>query len=263
MFQDILLIDADSIYFRVAVVTQKKNEIRKGIKHTMDSIRKNCGVDDYLCAVKGSGNYRMDVDSSYKGQRKALDPKIKEAIDYGLQHMVDEYGAVKADDMEADDLVSIWAHEMGNMMGLGKEPIIVAIDKDLLQIPGWHYNFVKKEPPRYINEDEAHMLLMLQCLTGDTADNIKGIKGIGPKKAAKILSNVPMERRWSRIRAAYRAHKTTNLDTNYVLLKMLTSWSEYEEVRNKFERKTTEREHHVPTEQAQDSSVQELPDGDT
>ena len=34
MFQDILLIDADSIYFRMAMVTTKKNEIRKGIKAT-------------------------------------------------------------------------------------------------------------------------------------------------------------------------------------------------------------------------------------
>ena len=104
---------------------------------------------------------------------------------------------------------------------------------------------------------------MLQCLTGDTADNIKGIKGIGPKKAEKILQGVPLERRWNRVRAAYRAHKTNNLENNYILLKMLTSWKDYEDIRNKFKRKTTECEHNVSAESSQDSSVQEVPDGNT
>jgi 5'-3' exonuclease len=32
-----------------------------------------------------------------------------------------------------------------------------------------------------------------QLLTGDTADNIKGVKGIGPKKADKILDGLVAE----------------------------------------------------------------------
>jgi len=275
MFQDILLIDADSIYFRIAMVTQKKNEIRKGIKRTMEEIRKNCGVDRFMCAVKGDGNFRERVDPDYKGHRKALEPEMKAAVLYGLQHMIDEYGAIPADDMEADDLVSIWAYEM---MDAGMEPIIVAIDKDLLQIPGWHYNFVKKDPPRYVNADEANMLLMMQCLTGDTADNIKGIKGVGPKKAEKILAGVPMERRWNRVKAAYRQHKAGKLESNCILLKMLKDWHEYESIlkkypnlkenktdedsTSKFEREAAERKHYVPEEPSQDGSVQEVSDGD-
>ena len=276
MFQDILLIDADSIYFRIAMVTTKKNEIRKGIKRTMDEIKKNCGVNDYMCAVKGEGNFRMRVDPNYKGHRKALEPEVKAAVLYGLQHMIDEYNAVPAHDMEADDLVSIWAYEM---MDAGREPTIVAIDKDLLQIPGWHYNFVKKDPPRYVDVDEANRLLMMQCLTGDTADNIKGLKGIGPKKAEKILEGVPMERRWDKVKAAYREHKASNLESDYTLLKMLQSWPEYdndilgkypiieeskpdEDSTSKFEREAAERKHYVPEEPSQDGSVQEVSDGD-
>ena len=32
-----------------------------------------------------------------------------------------------------------------------------------------------------------------QALTGDTSDNIKGIKGIGPKKAEKLLAGLTTE----------------------------------------------------------------------
>ena len=34
------LVDADSIYFRAAFVTKKKNEIRKNIDHVMNEIVK-------------------------------------------------------------------------------------------------------------------------------------------------------------------------------------------------------------------------------
>ena len=184
---------------------------------------------------------------------------------------------VRSLNMEADDLVSIWA---GECRDSNRDYTVAGIDKDLLQIPGTHYNFVKKDPPRYVDADEANRLLMMQCLTGDTADNIKGLKGIGPKKAEKILEGVPMERRWDKVKSAYREHKASNLESDYILLKMLQSWSEYdndilakypiiteskpdEDSTSKPERETTECEHNVSQEPSQDSSLQEVPDGDT
>ena len=80
---------------------------------------------------------------------------------------------------------------------------------------------------------------MLQCLTGDGTDNIPGIKGIGPKKAEAILFGVPMERRWNRIRAAWRHHKTGNPELSYNLLRMLTSWEEYENIKDRITSQTT------------------------
>lgn len=235
MFQDIILIDADSIYFRIACATKKKNEIRKAITHTMNEIKRNCGTDKYLAAVKGPSNFRHDLYDDYKGHRKPLDDDLKKALAYGYDYMVEHHGAIVADGMEADDLVSIWAYEQ---MDMGFDPVIAAIDKDLLQIPGWHYNFVKKEEPRYVDVDQANMYLMLQCLTGDSADNIPGIKGIGPKKAEKILEGVPMERRWNRVKAAWRAHKAGDVELSYRLLKMLTSWEEFEAIQKELKEKT-------------------------
>lgn len=260
MFQDIILCDADSIYFRVACATKQKNEIRKAIRHICNEIKRNCGTDKIFYAVKGRGNFRYDIYADYKGHRKELEPDLKEALNYGHNFMVEDLGAVQADGMEADDLVAIWAYEQ---MEEGFEPVIAGIDKDLLQIPGWHYNFVKKEEPRFVDADQANMYLMLQCLTGDKADNIPGIQGIGPKKAEKILKDVPMERRWSRVKAAWRGHKAGNPDVSYQLLRMLTSWSEFDDIRNQTAGETPVSKHNVSTEPSQDGSVQELPDGDT
>lgn len=53
-------------------------------------------------------------------------------------------------------------------------------------IPGDHYNFVKKEK-YFVTDEEAIRFFYYQCLIGDTADGIKGVPGIGPKKAKNIL----------------------------------------------------------------------------
>ena len=237
MFTDCALVDSDSIYFRVAMVTQKTNEIRKGIDRTMDETRRQTGCDSMFLAIKGKGNFRNDIYDKYKANRKPLEEHLKKAIAYGHEYMCEKYDAVMAHDMEADDLVAIWAAER---RAEGGDYTIVGIDKDLLQIPGWHYNFVKKES-QFVDEDAANMKLMLQCLTGDNADNIPGLKGIGPKKAEKILHNVPMEKRWNRVRAAWRGHKAGNPDLSKRLLTMLSSWEEFEDVKSSIKRKATIR----------------------
>ncbi len=250
MFTDnaVALIDADSIYFRVACVVRKKQEIRKAIDYAMTEIRKQCMTDKLMVAVKGRGNFRSVIYPDYKGNRKALDPDVKKALEYGHGYMCEKYGAIMADDMEADDLVAIWAAECR------EEEIdyyVVGIDKDLLQIPGAHYNFVKKTH-RDVDLDEAHLLLMTQALTGDNADNIPGLKGIGPKKAEKILAGVPMERRWNRVKAAWRAKKAGNPDMSLRLLTMLTSWEEFEDVKSLNKGETVKREQDVRSEGEED-----------
>lgn len=240
----VILIDADSIYFRVACVTKKQNDIRKAINHTMNEIRKECMSDKLMVAVKGEGNFRKDLYPEYKSTRKDLDEDLKKALNYGHKYMCDYHGAIKANGMEADDLVSIWAYEC---MEEDQEYTIAGIDKDLLQIPGNHYNFSKKTHT-HVTPDEGHLSLMLQCLTGDSTDNIPGIKGIGPAKAKKILTGIPENRRWDRVRAAWRGHGAGDPEMSRSLLRMLTTWDEYEDIKAQLQDKTSVSEPDVGSE---------------
>lgn len=237
----VVLIDADSIYFRAACVTEKQNELRKSINHTINQIKQECLTDKMLIAVKGEGNFRHDIYPQYKANRKELPDNVRRALNYGHSYMCDYHGAIRADGMEADDLVSIWAYEA---MDMDQDYTIAGLDKDLLQIPGAHYNF-KKSTHTYVDYDTANMHLMLQCLTGDSTDNIPGIKGIGPKKAEKILFGQPTKRRWTRVQAAWRAHKAGDPKLSRRLLEMLTSWKEYDQIRNEIERKANVSEPNV------------------
>lgn len=220
------LVDADSIYFRAVMKCDKEYDVRKSIKETMNVIRRETMCNDPLIAVKGKGNFRKDLYPAYKANRKPLDDEIRDRLAYAHNYMIESHGAIMADDMEADDLVAIWAYEC---MKDDIPYVIVGIDKDLLQIPGDHYNFAKGTHTN-VDKDTAHYNLMLQCLTGDNADNIPGIKGIGPKKAERILACIQPDRRWSRIRAAWRKHSAGDPDLSYNLLRMLTTWDELNDI---------------------------------
>ena len=116
--------------------------MRKIIDQTMRSIQSEFSSSILKAAIKGRDNFRKDIYSKYKANRPDLHEHMKTALTYGHNHMKDKYDAVESEGMEADDLVSIWAHEARAM----ELPyVVVGIDKDLLQIPGEHYNFAKCE----------------------------------------------------------------------------------------------------------------------
>ena len=221
------IIDADSIYFRAAYVTKKTNEIRKIVRETMLDIEAQTWAEKMLVAVKGRGNFRKDLYPEYKKNRKDLEPDMKKALTYAHEFMVGEYDAKPADGMEADDLVSIWAYETREQ----EIPYcVVGIDKDLKQIPGNHYNFKRKEHV-FMDDDASNLSLMQQCITGDSTDNIPGVKGLGPVKAGKLLAGISQDRRWNRVRAVWRANSAGCPKLSRRLLEMLTSWEEFDGIK--------------------------------
>lgn len=223
-----ILVDADSIYFRCCMVTQKEKEVRNYIRDSINTIKRNCisfSESQVLIAVKGRDNFRYEVYEDYKGNRtRELEPEVKKCLTYGHNHLIEKYDAKQCDGMEADDMVAIWAWECI----LSETPyVIVHIDKDLDMIPGTHYNFIKEES-YYVDFDQAHYNFMKQLLMGDTADNIPGIKGIGPKKAEKLLDKVPYEKRYQVVKAAWGGD-VKNMNISARLLWMSTTFDEAEQ----------------------------------
>lgn len=142
--------------------------------------------DDYKGFLTGKGNYRNEIATTapYKGQRVADKPIHFEAL---RNHLTTSWGFVVTSGIEADDAVAIEAYSVPE-----NETIMVHIDKDLNQLRGWHFNYRKREK-YHITEFEGLVNFYTQILTGDRIDNIIGIKGIGPVKAAKILKDCKTE----------------------------------------------------------------------
>lgn len=114
----------------------------------------------------------------YKGNRNQPKPKYLKDVE---NYLIKEYGAVVASNIEADD--EIGAH----LSDEGDAAVSVSIDKDLLQVPGWHYNWVNDRIQR-VSPRDGDYFFYTQMLVGDATDNIPGLKGTGSKTAEKILS---------------------------------------------------------------------------
>lgn len=180
-----LLLDADIITYH-AVYSSEGSTIA-GLIDKLDSImgsiiynleHEEGLIFDYQGYLTGTGNFRHEISDIYKAQR----PKEKPiTLKLARNYLVDNYNVSVVDGIEADDAIATEANRIGY-----ENAIIVSIDKDFMQIPCTIYNY-QKQTWKVVSEWEAKVNFYTQVLTGDTADNIKGLHGIGPKKAAKIL----------------------------------------------------------------------------
>jgi len=88
--------------------------------------------------------------------------------------------------------------------------IICTIDKDLDQVPGHHYDYVRKTFYT-TSKDEGECLFYKQVLSGDSTDNIPGCYKVGAVRAAKIVDTIYLdygldhEKIWEAILATYAA----------------------------------------------------------
>lgn len=182
------LVDSDTPIYEVAITSEDidlplaKARLDRRIENIIEASK----ADEYVLYVSGGHNFRKTIDPSYKANRTQPDPKWREDL---RLHLISSWGAVECVGYEADDACGCEQRQDGTT-------IIVGIDKDLLQIPGLHYRWpivrkgqiVREAEFVEISEEEGFRRFFSQALTGDTSDNIKGIYGIGEKKAEKILA---------------------------------------------------------------------------
>lgn len=174
---------------------------RTSIDSIMASLQ--LGLSSAEFYLSGKDNFRKALATlkEYKGNRKDVPKPVHyDALRDFITH---KYRANVVDGQEADDAIGIRATELG---GMGLTPVIVSTDKDLKNIPGYHYNWVDKKL-FHVTEREALSNFYCQLLSGDSTDNIPGIDGIGTTKARRILKGLTSEKSlWHAVLAEYTKH---------------------------------------------------------
>ena len=198
-------IDADICLHRVCFASENEDFsiVKARFDEMIDKILVNTNSDEYQLWISDSkeNNFRYKIWDQYKANRTQPKPVWFEEL---KEYSITQWGAKIAYGMEADDFLGIEQCKLNNPeykmdFNLGDKPmwlresethsIICTIDKDLNQIAGRHYNFVKEEE-FFITPEDALKYFYTSLLVGDTADNIPGAPGIGPVKAAKALIGI-------------------------------------------------------------------------
>lgn len=187
----IALIDSDTPIFAAAISAEDSESwvATSRLDRTIENILLSVGCTEYKLFVSGEENFRKQIDLSYKANRTQPMPKWREVC---KEHLIQKWGAIEAHGCEADDYCGI--HQT-------RDTIICGIDKDLLQIPGHHFQWkivrggevVRPSQFIEVSEIDGYRNFYKQLLTGDISDNIIGVQGIGPVKASKLIDTLETE----------------------------------------------------------------------
>ena len=165
--------------------TQLPHVVREIIHGLMSGIIREVGAEDYYAVLSGNRCWRHDIATTkeYKGNRGDKPILYMEA----KRFLVQDWGAVIAEGMEADDALAMEAVSCERQ---GRPCVICSVDKDLLTIPGQHFNFVTGEWS-VIGVVDGYRRLMKQVLTGDSVDNVPGLPRVGERnKLVKALDEM-------------------------------------------------------------------------
>jgi DNA polymerase-1 len=149
----------------------------------------------------GGAQDRLALHPEYKAQREEMPEALEKQLPY-VKALTRAMGCVGIEQagIESDDLL---AAEAVSLARQGHDVLIVSSDKDFAQIVSQQIKILL--PPPTANpklgwqvRDEAGVrekfgvpptqIADFLALVGDTSDNIPGINGVGPKTAAKWLS---------------------------------------------------------------------------
>lgn len=197
----------DGNYVEVANPDRAKEELTADVENLL----KLAACKEYVFCISSDFNFRYKVLKSYKHNRSGEKPQLYEVL---KAYAIETFNTLSWKRLEADDLMGILST---------RDPehcIIATLDKDLDQIPGWHYNWNRKETYR-VTLDYGNWWFLRQVLTGDATDGYKGCPKIGPRKAERILEaacsgedfndfNVSLG--WAKVVETYEKAKLTEAD---------------------------------------------------
>ncbi|HJA28685.1 MAG TPA: DNA polymerase I [Candidatus Olsenella pullicola] len=155
--------------------------------------------DGVICAFdKGKPRVRMEMLPQYKAQRPPMDPALREQFPMvkELLHALD-VPVAELEGWEGDDILGTLARR-GEAAGF--DMYLFTGDRDMYQLTTGHVKIVSTKKgvtdvvimdPTTV-EDLYHgitpeLVPDFYGLKGDTSDNIPGVPGIGPKKAAALI----------------------------------------------------------------------------
>ena len=164
--------------YEIEETVEPLNHTLHSVKTVINDIAQACKADTIEVILSGSPNWRDSLGTlkKYKGNRdeKHKPEHYNEIREYLQKH----FNAQVVTGWEADDELALRQTD---------NTIIASLDKDLDQIPGWHYNWVK-QIEYLVTPDDGEYFYWHQMITGDSTDNIIGLPKYGEKAAEKLLA---------------------------------------------------------------------------
>jgi DNA polymerase I len=196
------LVDVSSMFFRafyaVRMLTNSKGLPTNAIYGFLSmSVKLLKDVKpDYMvyCFDQPGPSFRKEIYEGYKANRSETPEELLPQIPY-VQQLTDLLGipSMGKESFEADDVIgSLSRFGVDNNL----EVVIVSGDKDFAQLISRQVHMLDTMKDKLYDPDtvmekwgvKPEQFIDYLAMTGDSSDNIPGIKGVGPKGAQNLLS---------------------------------------------------------------------------
>ena len=199
----LMIVDALNLAYRY--LHAKSTSFVDDYIRTVDSLKKSYKASKVIIVCdKGSSSYRKGIYPEYKANRKEKFATQTEAEKKQFEEFFAEfertllqiqtiYPILRFDHTEADDIAAYIIKE------IHKYPIVetwlISSDKDydlLINEQVSRFSYITRKEVTYSNWNSHYdctpeEYISIKCLMGDSGDNIKGVDGVGPKRAAELV----------------------------------------------------------------------------
>ena len=205
----VLLVDISSIGHPIWHVSQQEPDPDYTSQRTAAVVRQLAADHPHTAiCCDAPGSFRKDLDATYKANRPPAEAALHHQIDLAREALeADGFPVWRVDGFEGDDLIAtatkkltetyVCSHSGASVtLPLEHRVLIASADKDLLALVSDRVEVHSTRAGNRMGPAEVREKLGVDpcqvvdylTLVGDTADNIKGAKGIGPKTAVAMLT---------------------------------------------------------------------------
>ena len=192
----VLLIDLSSIAHPIWHMSGQEPDPDHTSQRTVAAVRKLAADHPHaaICCDSRS-SFRKELDDTYKANRPPTEAPLHHQIKLAREALeADGFPVWKVDGFEGDDLIATATALLTD--AAAHDVLIASADKDLLALVGDYVEVLSTRTGEILGPAEVlekvgvdpGQVVDYLTLVGDSSDNIKGAKGIGPKTAVELLT---------------------------------------------------------------------------
>lgn len=188
----LLVVDFSAVFWRQWHATAE-DALSYAVSRTVEQIREVAREHDHtVIAFDSPDCWRRDIWPEYKANRPPKDELALEQMRAAQAKVAEEWPTMAAPRCEADDVIAAIVGALPDEW----EATILSADKDLLQLLDRGVSMFHLGRGVGIEVDDIRAELGVSvglvpdwlALVGDKSDNVLGVDGVGPKRAADLLT---------------------------------------------------------------------------
>ncbi len=193
----LLLVDLSSLFRPIFEMSGKEADQDYASKATVARVHELAqGFDGVAVCCDSRKSWRKELAPTYKAQRPPTEEPLRHQLRLAQEQLeADGFPVWTADGFEADDVIAAACSWALADVGSAAEVVIASSDKDLCQLVDGQISVKSLRTGDVMGPDgvvakfgvKPSQMRDWLCLVGDSSDNVKGVPGIGPKRATALL----------------------------------------------------------------------------